>query len=49
MVCEEKIMEMERRLGRKLTFKEKKEVERRMHHCEEHKPKREEEENLITA
>lgn len=43
MVCEQKIEEMERILGRKLTRQEKKEVERKMHHNECHEHPNEEE------
>jgi len=34
MVCEEKIMELERRLGRKLSAEEKRKVEEKLHHSE---------------
>ena len=34
MVCELRIKQLERRLGRKLTEKEKKEIREEMHHSE---------------
>jgi hypothetical protein len=49
MVCEQKIKELERRLKRKLTPKEKAEVERKMHHNELGHHNRMEEEECIPA
>jgi len=43
MVCEQKIKELEKKLNRKLTPREKAEVERRMHHNEAHHHNHEEE------
>jgi len=43
MVCEQKIEEMEKMLGRKLTPEEKRKVEEMMHHNESHNHPREEE------
>ena len=43
MVCEIRIKELERALGRKLTPEEKKKVQERMHHTEQAEIKPEEE------
>lgn len=43
MVCEQKIAELERRLGRKLTAKEKKAVQEKLHHSEAYNHSHEEE------
>jgi hypothetical protein len=43
MVCELKILELERKLGRKLTKEEKDKVKYLMHHAESSEHKQEEE------
>lgn len=43
MVCEELIKQMEKQLGRKLTSKEKRAIEEKMHHNEMHEHPKEEE------
>jgi hypothetical protein len=43
LVCEERIKELEKRLGRKLTKEEKKKVQEKLHHNEAHEHPIEEE------
>jgi DNA recombination-dependent growth factor C len=43
MVCEQKIKELERQLGRRLTKEEKKRVQEKMHHNESYEHPVEEE------
>jgi predicted metal-binding protein len=47
MVCWEKIKQMEKELGRKLTKKEKEKVEKLMHHNEIHHEHKDEEVNCL--